>query len=186
MRLIVAITGASGSIYSRRLLEVLRGKGVEVHLVVSDSAKLVIEQELGNIQVLETLADQVHNSKDLKAPLTSGSFNVDGMVIIPASMKTIAAIASGYSDNLIARAADVQLKERRPLVLVPRETPLSAIHLENMAKLSQLGVIILPAMPAFYHKPKTIIDLVDFVVGKVLDQLGIEHDLYRRWGEKKQ
>lgn len=186
MRLIVAITGASGSIYCRRLLEVLRGMGVEVHLVVSESAKLVIEHELGNIQELEALADHVHNSRDLNAPLTSGSFNVDGMVVIPASVKTIAAIASGYSDNLIARAADVQLKERRPLILVPRETPLSAIHLENMAKLSRLGVIILPAMPAFYHKPKTISDLVDFVVGKVLDQLGMEHDLYRRWGEKEQ
>lgn len=183
MRLIVAITGSSGVIYGRRLLEVLKEKDVEVHLVVSESARIVVEHELGGLQNLEGLAEHVYNPGDLVAPLTSGSFRVDGMVIVPASMKTIAAIASGYSSNLITRAADVQLKERRLLVIVPRETPLNAIHLENMAKLSFLGAIILPAMPGFYHRPKTIQDLVDFIVGKILDQLGIDIDLYTRWGE---
>ncbi|MFQ6053036.1 MAG: UbiX family flavin prenyltransferase [Candidatus Bathyarchaeia archaeon] len=182
MRLIVAVTGASGVIYGKRLLEVLKEMAAEVHLIISESAELVIDHELDGPQALARLADHVYEPGDLTAPLTSGSYRVDGMVIIPASMKTIAAIASGYCDNLISRAADVQLKERRPLILVPRETPLNAIHLENMAKLSRLGVTILPAMPGFYHGPETIGDLIDFVVGKVLDQLGVEHDLYRRWG----
>jgi len=184
MRLIVAVTGASGAIYAKRLLEVLREKGTEVHLIVSEPARLVVERELGALQAFDGLADHVYDPRDMRAPITSGSFRVDGMVIVPASMKTIAAIASGYSENLVARAADVQLKERRPLIIVPRETPMSAIHLENMAKLSRLGVTILPAMPGFYHRPRTIDDLVDFVVGKVLDQLGLDHDLYRRWGTK--
>jgi len=182
MKLIVAVTGASGVSYGKRLLEVLKETGVEVHLVVSEAARRVVEHELGGLQTLEELADHIHDPRDLAAPLTSGSFRVDGMVIVPASMKTIAAIASGYCDNLIARAADVQLKERRPLIVVPRETPLNAIHLENMAKLSLRGVTILPAMPAFYHGPETVADMVDFVVGKILDQLGVDHSLYHRWG----
>ena len=181
MRLIVAITGASGVIYGKRLIEVLKEKGVEVHLILSKSAKIVVEHELGDLNAFEKKADFVYDSEDIKAPPTSGSFKVDGMIVIPATMKTVAAIASGYADNLIARAADVQIKERRPLILVPRETPLNAIHLDNMASLSRLGVVILPAMPAFYHRPSTIGDLVDFIVGKVLDQLGLEHDLYSPW-----
>jgi len=182
MQIIVGITGASGIIYGKRLLEVLSEKGIGIHLVISESARMVVEHEIGNRGLIERLANRVYDPKDLGAPLTSGSFNVDGMVIVPASMKTIAAIASGYCENLIARAADVQIKEGRPLIIVPRETPLNAIHLENMAKLSRLGVVILPAMPGFYHRPETIGDLVDFVVGKILEQLKIDHDLYVRWG----
>ncbi|RLI10696.1 aromatic acid decarboxylase [Candidatus Bathyarchaeota archaeon] len=183
MRLIVAITGASGAIYGKRLIEALKERGVEVHLIVSESARFVVEHELDDPRILEGMADRVYDPRNLSAPVTSGSFRVDGMVIVPASMKTVAAIASGYCENLVARAADVQLKERRPLIVVPRETPLNAIHLENMAKLSRRGVTILPAMPGFYHRPETIGDLVDFVVGKILDQLGLDHDLYRRWAE---
>ncbi|MEM2893128.1 MAG: UbiX family flavin prenyltransferase [Candidatus Bathyarchaeia archaeon] len=183
MRLIVASTGASGMIYGKRLLEVLRDKGVEIHLVVSEAARRVIKHELGRVEIFYQLAHQVYEPWDLEAPITSGSFLVKGMVIVPASMRTIAAISHGYGDNLITRAADVQLKERRPLILVPRETPLSTIHLENMARLSRLGACILPAMPAFYNRPKSIDNLVDFLVGKILDQLGIEHSLYLRWGE---
>jgi len=184
LRLIVAVTGASGIIYGKRLLEVLKEKKVETHLIVSGSAEVVAESEIGGTRFLKDLAHSVYEPGDLSAPISSGSFKVDGMVIAPASMKTIAAIASGYCDNLITRAADVQLKERRPLILVPRETPLHAIHLENMARLSRLGATVLPAMPGFYHEPKTVDDLVNFVVGKVLDQLGVDHGLYRRWGEK--
>ncbi len=183
MRLIVAVTGASGVIYGKRLLEVLREKGVEIHLVISGAARRVIGHELGGEEGFNSLAHHIYDPMDLDAPITSGSFPVKGMVIVPASMRTIAAISHGYGDNLITRAADVQLKERRPLVLVPRETPLSTIHLENMARLSRMGVCILPAMPAFYHKPESIEELVDFVVGKILDQLGIWHSLYARWGE---
>ncbi|MFB0543986.1 MAG: UbiX family flavin prenyltransferase, partial [Candidatus Bathyarchaeia archaeon] len=113
---------------------------------------------------------------------TSGSFKTEGMIIVPASMKTVAALASGYSDNLITRAADVALKEGRTLILVPRETPLSPVHLENLLKLSRMGVVILPAMPAFYHRPRGVEDLVDFIVGRILDRLGLDHDLYKRWG----
>jgi 4-hydroxy-3-polyprenylbenzoate decarboxylase len=181
MRIIVALTGASGVIYGKRLLEVLGEKGVETHLIVSEAARRVIRHELGMEGIPRSLAHQVYEPSDLDAPITSGSFPVDGMVIVPASMKTIAAISHGYGDNLITRAADVQLKERRPLILVPRETPLSTIHLENMARLSRLGACILPAMPAFYHRPDSVEKLVDFVVGKILDQLGIEHSLYLRW-----
>ncbi|RJS88648.1 aromatic acid decarboxylase [Candidatus Bathyarchaeota archaeon] len=182
MRVVVAITGASGVVYGRRLLEVLREKGVEVHLIISRAGRLVVREELGlEPESLERLASRAYDPEDLMAPLTSGSFKVDAVVVVPASMKTVAAIASGYSDNLITRAADVALKEGRTLILVPRETPLSALHLENLLRLSRMGVVILPAMPAFYHKPEKIGDLVDFIVGKILDQLGVDHDLYKRW-----
>jgi len=181
MRLIVAITGASGVIYGKRLLEVLGNKGFEVHLVVSKAAEKVIDQELGKCDWV-SLATRVYFPDELTAPIASGSFKVDGMVIVPASMKTLGALASGYCEDLISRAADVQLKEGRRLIVVPRETPLHAIHLENMAKLSKMGVVILPAMPGFYHNPKTINDLVNFIVGKILDQLGVENELYKKWG----
>ncbi|MBS7631226.1 UbiX family flavin prenyltransferase [Candidatus Bathyarchaeota archaeon] len=183
MKLVVAVTGASGAIYAKRLLQVLKEKNVEVHLIISDQAKIIAKTELNELFNYNEFAEKIYDSKDLTAPLSSGSFKIDGMVIIPASMKTIGAIASGFSENLITRAADVQLKERRILIIVPRETPLNTIHLRNMAKLSSLGAIILPAMPAFYHKPENIEELVDFVVGKILDQLGLEHSLYRRWGD---
>ena len=181
MRLIVAITGASGIIYGKRFLEVAKEKGIEVHLIVSNAAEKVAGYELGEVN-WSILASKTYHPQDLSAPIASGSFKVDAMVIIPASMKTIGALASGYCEDLVSRAADVQLKEGGHLLVVPRETPLHAIHLENMAKLSRMGVTVLPAMPGFYHKPKTVIDLVDFIVGKVFDQLGLEHDLFRRWG----
>jgi len=181
MRLIVAVTGASGVIYAKRLLEELRKRDVEIHLIVSDAGRLVAEEELGGMEALEALADRVYDLSDLMASPTSGSFKVDGMVIVPASMKTVAAIANGYADNLITRAADVQIKEGRRLIVVPRETPLSPIHLRNLYRLSLLGVRVLPASPAFYHKPESVRELVDFIVGKILEQLGFSHDLYRPW-----
>lgn len=184
MRLIVAITGASGAIYGKRLLEVLQNKSVETHLVISKAAEKVIKHELEIAgKDLEKLATHVHGVGDLNAPIVSGSFKTNGMVIIPCSMKTLAGISHGYSDNLILRAADVTLKEKRKLILVPRETPLSAIHLRNMLDLAKNGAIIVPAMPAYYHKPKSISSLTDYIVGKVLDLLEIEHTLYKRWRE---
>lgn len=182
MRLVVAVTGASGVVYGQRLLGVLRKKRVETHLIVSKAAEKVIEHELKiTKEELEKLASHVYNVNDLTAPIVSGSFKTDGMIIIPCSMKTLAGIAHGYSDNVILRAADVTLKEKRKLILVPRETPLSMVHLRNMLDLASQGVLILPAMPAYYHKPGKIDDLVNFVVGKALDLLGMEHELYRRW-----
>ncbi|MFQ6065479.1 MAG: UbiX family flavin prenyltransferase [Candidatus Bathyarchaeia archaeon] len=184
MRLIVAITGASGVIYGKRLLEVLREKCIETHLILSQTSKRVVKHELDIAEKdIGKLANYVYEVDDWNSPVVSGSFKTDGMVIIPCSMKTLAGIAQGYSDNAILRAADVTLKERRKLVLVPRETPLSVIHLRNMLELAQSGVFVVPAMPAYYHKPKRIEDLVDFIVGKVLDALGIEHTLYKRWQE---
>jgi len=187
LRLIVAITGASGVIYGKRLLEVLQEKKVETDLIVSKAAEKVIEHELEMTKNdFERLARHVHSVDDLDAPLMSGSFQTDGMIIIPCTMKTLAGIAHGYSDNLILRAADVTLKERRKLIVVPRETPLSVVHLRNMLEVAKLGVFVVPAMPAYYHKPKKLEDLADFVVGKVLDCLGLEHKLFKRWtGAKK-
>jgi 4-hydroxy-3-polyprenylbenzoate decarboxylase len=182
LRLIVAITGASGVVYGKRLLEVLREKKVETHLIISKAAENVVEHELETTKrELEKLASHFYDVNDLSAPIVSGSFKTDGMIVIPCSMKTLAGIAHGYSDNLILRAADVTLKEKRRLVLVPRETPLSVVHLRNMLDLASQGVSILPAMPAYYHKPEKIQDLIDFIVGKVLDLLGIEHELFNRW-----
>jgi 4-hydroxy-3-polyprenylbenzoate decarboxylase len=184
MRLIVAITGASGVIYGMRLLKVLQEKNVETHLIISKAAEKVVEHELEKAKEdIEKLATHTYNVDDWGAPVVSGSFKTDGMIIIPCSMKTLAGVAHGYSDNLVLRAADVTLKEKRTLVLVPRETPLNVVHLHNMLVLAKQGVTILPAMPAYYHKPKHIDDLVDFVVGKVLDLLGINHALYKRWSE---
>jgi len=180
--LIVAITGASGVVYGKRLLEVLRGKKVETYLIISKAAENVIKHELEMTKrELEKLASHVYDVNDLTAPIVSGSFKTDGMIVIPCSMKTLAGIAHGYSENLILRAADVMLKEKRKLVLVPRETPLSVVHLRNMLDLASQGVFVLPAMPAYYHKPQEIGDLIDFVVGKALDLLEIEHELFKRW-----
>jgi 4-hydroxy-3-polyprenylbenzoate decarboxylase len=182
MHLIIAITGCSGVIYGVRLLEACRKLGVETDLIVSQAAEKILELELGkNIGGIRKLATRNYSQDDLAAPLASGSVKMDGMVIAPCSMKTLGAIAGGIADNLITRAADVTLKEGRPLVLVPRETPLNLIHLENMVKLKRAGATILPAMPGFYHKPKEISGLVDFIVGRILDVLGMEHKLYRRW-----
>ena len=184
MRQIVAMTGASGAIYGKRLLETLKEKGVETYLVTSHAAEQVIAQELRiPKKELEKLASHTYDIDDWTAPMISGSFKTDGMVVIPCSMKTLAGIAHGYSDNIIIRSADVVLKEKRKLILVPRETPLTAIHLRNMLELARQGVMVVPAMPAYYHQPKKIDDLVDFVVGKVLDLMGIDHSLYTRWQE---
>ena len=182
-RLVVGVTGASGVVYAKRLLEVLKEKNIETHLIVSKTAEKIIKHELEMDRAdFDKLGRYRYREDEVDAPLASGSFKIDGMVIIPCSLKTLAGIASGYTDNLILRAADVTLKEKRKLVLVPRETPLSAIHLRNMLELAIIGVVILPAMPSFYHRPKSIHELVDFIVGKILDIFGIEHDLFRRWG----
>jgi 4-hydroxy-3-polyprenylbenzoate decarboxylase len=182
MKLVIAITGASGVIYGKRLLEVLRTKKIETHLVISKAAEKIIKHELGTTkEPIEKLANHVHGVDDWSVPIVSGSFKTDGMVIVPCSMKTLAGIANGFAENVILRAADVVLKERRKLVIVPRETPLNSIHLQNMLYLARQGISIVPAIPAFYHNPKSVDDLIDFVVGKVLDLLGINHSLYKRW-----
>lgn len=182
VRLVVAMTGASGVVYGKRLLEILSRERVETLLVLTRSAERILAHELETTrQELTKLAKHVHDEDELTAPISSGSYPTDGMVITPCSMKTLAGIACGFSDNLVLRAADVTIKQGRRLILVPRETPLSPIHLENMHKLACIGVTILPAMPGFYHNPKTLEDLVDFVVGKILDELNIRHSLYRRW-----
>ena len=182
MHLIVAISGASGVIYGERMLEACKELKIETDLIVSRTAEKILEVELGkSVEEIQRLATRSYSPEDLMAPLVSGSYRTDGMVIIPCSMKTLGALASGMTGDLISRAADVTLKENRPLVLVPRETPLNLIHLGNMVKLKHAGAIILPAMPAFYGRPKKISDLVDFVVGRVLDVLGVEHKLYKGW-----
>lgn len=182
MRLVVAISGASGAVYGIRALEVLKNLGVETHLVVSEAAAETIRLETDfAVEDVLRLASEVHNIDDITSNIASGSYRTDGMVVIPCSMKTLAGIATGYSDNLLLRAADVTLKERRRLVLVVRETPLSLIHLENMIAATRAGAIVLPAMPSFYSRPKTIEAMVDQVVGKSLDMLGVEHNLGGRW-----
>lgn len=182
MRIVVGVTGASGAIYAYKLLAELKRRGDEVFLVVSEAAKKVIRFELGfNEEKFCELATRVFENSDLAAPIASGSYQVDAMVIVPCSMATLAAIATGQADTLIRRAADCALAEGRPLILVPRETPLSLVHIENMLRAKMAGAVILPAMPAFYHEPKTIDDLANFIVGKILDALKIPHNLYRRW-----
>ena len=193
MKIFLAITGASGSIYGLRLLEELLRGGHQVALVASESGLEVCRYETGvelhDAELLKqrwNLAEAaltIRSITDLWAPEASGSAAPDAMLIAPCSMGTLGRIAGGMSGNLIERAADVMLKESKPLILLPREAPLSAIHLENMLKLSRCGVRMVPAMPAFYHKPTTVDDLIDFVVGKVLDQLGVSHTLFKRWGE---
>ena len=183
MRLVVGISGASGAIYGVRALEALRKLRVETHLVVTTAAGKTIRLETGlGTREVERLATRSYGIGDLTSTLASGSYQTDGMLVVPCSMKTLGGIATGYSDNLLLRAADVALKERRPLVLVVREAPLSLIHLENMVSVTRAGAVVLPAMPAFYHQPKTIDELVDQVVGKALDVLGVENSLLKRWG----
>ncbi|MEV5983243.1 non-oxidative hydroxyarylic acid decarboxylases subunit B [Streptomyces sp. NPDC052114] len=183
MRLIVGMTGATGAVIGLRLLERLAADpGIETHLVLSRWARATIELETGRtVRDLSGLADVTHGPDDQGAAISSGSFRTDGMVIVPCSMKTLAGIRTGYADGLVGRAADVVLKEGRPLVLVPRETPLSEIHLENMLGLARMGARIVPPMPAFYHHPRTIDDLVDHMVTRVLDQLGVPAPDERRW-----
>jgi len=182
MRIIVGMTGGSCSIYGAALLKALQELRIETHLAISKMGEYVIKHECDiDIRELKSMAAYFHEIDDLAAPIASGSFKCDGMVIIPCSMNTLGAIASGLSLNLIQRAADVTIKEGRKLVLVPRETPLSVIHLENMLKLARIGVKIVPASPGFYHHPQTIGDLVNIMVGRTLDQLGIETNLFKRW-----
>ncbi len=182
-KLIVAITGASGAIYGIRLLEELKkAGGIETHLLISDWAEETIKLETDySMEAVRSLADAVYRNRDQTAKIASGSFLNAGMVIIPCSMKTLGAIAHGYGDSLITRAGDVCLKERRQLIMVPRETPLSTIHLENLLRLSKLGALIIPPIPAFYHRPRTLAEVVDQTVGKVLDHLGVAHNLLPRW-----
>ncbi len=180
--LIVGITGASGAPYARRLLHVLAAEDVPLHVVASPAGKLVYSLEIGR-PLEKDLPDRavLHDERDLAAPIASGSFPARGMVIVPCTMGTLAAVAHGISGNLLHRAADVCLKERRRLVVVPRETPLHRIHLENMLAVTDAGGIVLPAMPGFYHRPRTVDELVDFVVARVLDQFGIAQNLIPPW-----
>ena len=180
--LIVGMTGASGAIFGVRMLEALRGTDVTTHLVISKWAKQTLEHETSlKLDDLKVLADAYYAPGEMGAKVSSGSFITDGMVIVPCSAKSLAAIANGLGEHLVHRVADVTLKERRPLVMVVRETPLNDIHLENMLKLSRMGVTILPPLPAFYNHPKSIDDIVNHLVGRVLDQFGIECGFEKRW-----
>ena len=183
-RIVVAVTGASGVIYGLRLLESLRRiNDVEVHLVVSKSASKVLQHELGlSVSDLIKLAHRAYDDEELDAPIASGSFNFQAMAITPCSMKTLAAIAHGYTTSLVTRAADVALKERRRLVLLIREAPYSLIHIKNMELVTQAGAIVMPASPPFYGKPRTIDDLINAVVGRVMALMGIDNNLYPVWG----
>ena len=191
---VIGITGASGAIYGVRLCEVLLDLGLDVHLIITDAGWRVLQDELDwsvtkRQDVLEKQFGgragfyEYHPVANIGATVASGSFRTKGMVVIPCSMGTLSGIAHGSSDNLLERTADVMLKEGRKLILVPRETPLHAIHLENMLTLTRMGVRMIPAMPAFYNRPRSIEEMVDFLVGKVMDSMEIEHSLYRRWGD---
>ena len=183
MKLIIGITGASGVIYGIRLLDVLaKNEAVETHLVISEAGEQNIRYETNwKVEEAKALADFSYDVRDLGAPLSSGSFKTDGMIIAPCSVKTMSALANSYAENLLLRAGDVTLKERRRLVLLVRETPLHLGHLRSMEKLSEMGAIIMPPVPAFYYRPTTIQDIIDHTIGKILDILGIEHNLFPRW-----
>lgn len=183
MRLVVGISGASGAIYGIRLLQVLKKKaGIESHLIISEAAEMTIKMETDwTRRRIEALADFNYQNNDIAARLSSGSFATDGMVIIPCSINSLSSVANSYCHNLIVRAADVTLKERRKLVLVVRETPLHLGHLIAMKQVTEIGAVILPPVPAFYNHPETITEIVDHTVGKVLEQFGIAHQCYRRW-----
>jgi 4-hydroxy-3-polyprenylbenzoate decarboxylase len=182
-RLVIAMTGATGAVYGVRLLQHLQQEnGVETHLIVSDAALLTLHQETGlQRRDVEALAHVVHKLRDVGASIASGSFQSDGMIVAPCSMKTLASVAHGLSDNLIARAADVVLKERRRLVLMVRETPFNLAHLRNMTAVTEMGGIIFPPLPSFYHNPQSIAEMVDHTVGRVLDLFDIDHALAPRW-----
>jgi 4-hydroxy-3-polyprenylbenzoate decarboxylase len=180
--IIVAITGATGVVYGVEMLRVLKALGVETHLILSEAAvtNLAIETKY-TVAEVRGLASVVYNNKDVGAAPASGSFRTSGMVVAPCTVKTLSAIANSFTYNLVVRAADVTIKEGRKLVLMVRETPLHKGHLQLMLRAAELGAVILPPMPAFYHKPETIMDLVHQSIGKALDQVGIEHDLFERW-----
>ena len=184
LRLVVGISGASGVIYGLRTLEILHSMKIETHVVLSQWGEKNIEIETDKtIEYVRSLATALYGNDSLAAPISSGSFLHSGMIIVPCSMKTLASIANGYDETLISRAAGVTLKESRLLVVVPRETPLSRIHLQNMLKLAEAGAVILPAMPGFYHKPTSLQDMVDHLVSKIIDQFNIRNNLSRRWGD---
>lgn len=180
--LIVGISGASGAVYGVTLLHALKAAGVETHLILSQTAHITIPLETGmKVADVEKLATQVHSAKDLAACISSGSYPVDGMVVAPCSMRSLAEIATGLTSNLLTRAADVVLKERKRLVLLTRETPLNASHIRNMLAVTEMGGIIAPPVPAFYAKPQSLDDMVNHTVGRTLDLFGIPHDLVKRW-----
>ncbi len=184
-RLIVGISGSSGAVLGIRLLEALRASAVETHLIITPTARLTIEQETNwSVENVLSLASAHYDPEDMAAPLASGSFDTMGMVVIPCSIKSLSAIANSYSAGLLIRAADVTLKEGRPLVLVVREAPLHAGHIELMGQAARSGAILFPPVPAFYTHPQTVDEIVDNIVGRVLRRLGIENDLYGRWGEQ--
>jgi 4-hydroxy-3-polyprenylbenzoate decarboxylase len=184
-RVFLGITGASGVIYGVKVLELLRRAGVEIHLSISKTAEKVIKLETDyDVQYVKSLADYIWDEGDLSAPPASGSFGIDAVAVVPCSTKTLAAIANGFTVNLIVRAAEVGLKERRRVVLVVRESPLSLVHIRNMELATMAGAVVMPAAPGFYTRPKTIEDLVTTFAGRVLDLLGVKHDLTPRWGAR--
>lgn len=181
-RIVVGITGATGTVYAVRMLEVLRDLGIETHLIMSKWALTTLKYETDRTEAqIHALATRVYTARDMTAPIASGSFLHDGMIIIPCSMKTLAAVRIGFCDDLISRAADVTLKERRTLMLVPRETPLSDIHLENLLSLRKMGAVVFPPVPAFYTRPKSLGDIIDQSVGRMLDSFGIHTENFERW-----
>jgi len=182
--ILVAITGATGVLIAIKLLKVLKEKKISTELIISKAAELVLntETELSISEICD-LVTKTYDINDLEAPPASGSHKLDAMIIVPCTMKTLAAISHGYANNLITRAADVNIKEKRKLILVVRESPLSAIHLENMLKLAKLGVVIAPPVPSYYIKPRSVDELIDYTVGRILDQIGIESDI-KRWGDE--
>jgi len=181
-KIVVGITGASGVIYGVRLLQVLQDLQIESHVVISEAARRNIEIETDlEVKDVEKLASKLYHPKNMAASISSGSFKTDGMVVVPCTVKSLSGIANSYDDNLITRAADVMLKEKRRLILVVRETPLHKGHLEMMTRVADLGGIILPPVPAFYHYPRKIEDLIDHIVGKILDLMSIDHNLFQRW-----
>jgi len=184
-KIVIGFSGASGIIYGIRLLEVLHSINIQTYLIISEWAKKNIAIETPKtLEYVKSLSSVNYDNSKLDASVSSGSFLHEGMVIVPCSMKSLSSIANGYDDTLISRAASVTLKESRKLILVPRETPLSRIHLENMIKVQEAGAIILPAMPGFYHNPSSIDQIVDHLVGKILDQLKIKHELFKRWKDQ--
>lgn len=186
MKIVVAISGATGAIYGVRILEELKKKGIETHLVISKWGKSTIATETGySFNDVLALADYTYEEDEQGAAISSGSFKNDGMIIAPCTMKTLSGIANGFSEDLLIRAADVCIKERRKLVLLARETPLNAIHLENMLKLARIGVTIMPPVPAFYTCPQTLDEVITITVGRVLDQFGIEVEGLKRWGSDR-
>ena len=188
MKIIIGITGASGSIYAARLIKALHDMQQEIHLVITKSGQQVMRYEYPQAEdIISSCVTKIYDIEDIGAAIASGSFLTDAMIVVPCSMKTAAAIANGLAGDLLTRAADVTIKEGRPLIVVPRETPMSAIHLENLLKLARLGVRVLPACPAFYHRPDSLDGIADMMAGKICDTLHLKHNLFTRWqGDSKE